>query len=194
MKEGELPRDLTADLLRVAAAIDGEAAASSSPIGGEKPGDTPSSAPPAPPPPVDWTAEAREVVDLATEGFFPLYPRLREVWTDEKLERLTLRLGAVMQKYDLTLGKLLGKWGPEILLGAAIVPTVVPTYRVIRDTHRELREKAKQERPAPQPAAAATAAAPLAPMPAASSPKPATDSAFRGPPPPPDPIRLDLKV
>jgi hypothetical protein len=189
----ELGEELAAALIKTAGAIDGEAAIAADPIAtGQPPGAAPLTPLPAP---IDWKAEAREVVDLATEGFFPLYPRLEEVWTPAKLERFTLRLSAVMQKYDLTLGKLLGKWGPEIMLAAVTVPAVVPTYRVIRDTNRELREKKKQE----QPAGVVTPAAAPAPAAAASAPKAAASSStppadFRGPPPPPDPIRLDLRT
>ena len=187
----ELAEALAAQLIDVAAGIDGEARRESDPIASAT-GQPPAPQPAALPAPVDWTAEAREVVELATEGFFPLYPRLAEVWTPAKLDRFTLRLGAVMQKYDLTFGKLLGKWGPEIMLAVVVVPKVPATYRVIRDTHRELREKAKLEKtlaPARPAAPAAPASAQTGPE---SSPKPAEN--FSGPPPPPDPLRLDLRT
>lgn len=189
----ELGEDLVSSLLKAAGGIDADAKASADPVAGVT---GQPSAPPAAlaPAPVDWTAEAREVVELATEGFFPLYPRLAEVWTDEKLERLNVRLGAVMQKYDLTLGKILGRWAPEIMLAAVTIPAVVPTYRVIRDTNRELREKAKAEQQGAQlaplerakPAAASDQAA------SASSAKPQAE--FTGPPPAPDLERLDLRT
>lgn len=190
----ELAEDLATALLSAAGAIDGEAKASADPIAGAsgQPAAAPLAALPAP---SDWPAEAREVVDLATEGFFPLYPRLVEVWTPAKLDRFTLRLAAVMQKYDLTLGKILGKWGPEIMLAAVVVPAAVPTYRVVRDTHRELRERKKQEAPppaAPPAGAPPPAAAASAPAASASSRTPPAD--FSGPKPPPDLVRLDLRA
>jgi hypothetical protein len=188
----ELAEDLVASLIAAGGGIDAQAKASADPLAGVSAPATPPAA--IAPAPVDWTAEAREVVELATEGFFPLYPRLVEVWTAPKLERFTLRLGAVMQKHDLTLGKLLGKWGPEIMLAAVTVPAVVPTYRVIRDTHRELRERKKQEAPPPVAPAAAPAPARAASVQVelASSSKPPAD--FTGPKPPPDPLRLDQRT
>lgn len=188
----ELGEALVTQLIEAAGGIDKQATNQADPIAsatGEQPAAPPAA---APPPPIDWKAEASEVVELATEGFLPLYPRLAEVWTPAKLDRLTVRLGAVMQKYDLTLGKLLGKWGPEILLGAVIVPAVVPSYRVVRDTNRELREKAKEQKPPAPVATAAAAAAPSVPKAPASSPKPPEN--FTGPAPAPDPLRLDLRV
>jgi hypothetical protein len=190
----ELGENLVAQLLDVAKGIDGQAHTAADPIGAAT-GTPPPVLTPLAPAPIDWKAEAREVVDLATEGFFPLYPRLAEVWTDQKLDRFTLRLSAVMEKYDLTIGKLLGKWGPEIMLAAVTVPAVVPTYRVIRDTNRELREKAKQQQPpgAPPPAGApAPTAAASAPTAGASSSTPTPT--FSGPKPPPDPLNLAARA
>lgn len=190
----ELGEALVGQLIDAARSIDGQASREADPVASAT-GEPPTPQPVAVPAPIDWAAEAREVVDLATEGFFPLYPRLAEVWTPQKLDRFTLRLSAVMQKYDLTLGKLLGKWGPEIMLAAVTVPAVVPTYRVIRDTNRELREKAKEQKPAPAPTAAAPAAPaaqPSAPTAPASSPK--APGEFSGPKPAPDPLRLDLRA
>jgi len=191
--EPDLSENLVAQLLDVAKGIDGQASSAADPIGNATGTPAPAITPLAPAP-IDWKAEAREVVDLATEGFFPLYPRLAEVWTDQKLDRFTLRLGAVMEKYNLTLGKLLGKWGPEIMLAAVTVPAVVPTYRVVRDTNRELREKAKQQQAGQElgVTAAAPAAKPSAPSQPESSPKPPTE--FTGPKPPPDPLNLAARA
>jgi hypothetical protein len=189
----ELGEALASRLIEVAGELDGQAKREADPIASS----TGQPAPPQPaalPAPIDWKAEAQEVVDFATESFFDLYPRLGEVWTPAKLERTTLRLAAVMEKYQLTFGRLLGKWGPEIMLAVVVVPKVPATYRVIRDTHRELREKKKLEQPAqPQAtAAAATPAATSALKPIGSSEKP--QEGFMGPKPPPDPLALHLRT
>ena len=197
--EPGLSEQLVGQLLDAAKSIDGLAKSSTDPIAaatGEPP-----AAPPtgqlAAVPAIDWPAEAREVVDFATESFFDLYPRLREVWTPEKLERTTLRLAAVMEKHNLTFGRLLGKWGPEIMLAVVVVPKIPATYRAVRDTHRELREKAKQQQAgqelgvtaASPPAPAAKPSAPSQPV---SSPKPQAE--FTGPKPPPDPLNLAARA
>ena len=188
----ELGEALASRLIELGGELDGQAKRDADPLASST-GQPAAPQPAALPAPIDWKAEAQEVVDFATESFFDLYPRLPEVWTPAKLERTTLRLAAVMEKYQLTFGKLLGRWGPEIMLAVVVVPKVPATYRVIRDTHRELREKAKLERPAqPQVTAAAPAAPASAPTGPASSPKP--PEGFSGPKPPPDPLALHLRT
>lgn len=124
---------------------------------------------------VNWQAESHDLVDFATGMFFPLYPRLAGVWTPERCATLEHRLAAVLEKYKLDMGTLLGKWGPEIMLAAAIAPAVLPTVKAIREDNAERRAKAKEKvRAAPPPD---TPAAP---------PPPASDR----PAAPPDPLKL----
>lgn len=143
-------------------------------------------APGAPPELVDWNEEAAQFVTFATEMFFPLYPRLESVWTPAKLAALKARLAPVLKKYDLTLAKLFGKWGPEILLALVFVPQILPTVKAVRADLRDLKAAAIEAARAAPPAGQASAApaAPLATMMDAAS------SAPVGPAAPVDALKL----
>lgn len=158
-------------LASAAAALDRTAAELDEPLPG---------APAAAPVVIDWQAEAHDLVDFTTGMFFPLYPRLATVWTAERCGTLERRLAAVLKKYNLDMGTLLGKWGPELMLAAAIAPAVLPTYRAIHEDLDELRAKAREQaRAAPAPAGAPQ-----------SAPPPDLAKLSPGPPAPPDQDQL----
>jgi hypothetical protein len=174
-------------ILAAAAALDREAALIEE-AGAAAPG-----AAPIAPEAIDWTEEAAQLVTFATEMFFPLYPRLETVWTPAKLNALEGRLALVLKKYDLSLAKLLGKYGPEIMLAMVLVPSVMPTARAIRADLADLKAKAKE----------AARAAPPVDQPAAAPPKPAaplvdaaasSSSAAAGPALPPDTEALHARA
>lgn len=129
----------------------------------------------AQPAPTDWPAEAHDLVDFCAGMFFPLYPRLEAVWNEQRRRTLEGRLAAVLQKYNLNLERLLGKWGPEIMLAGVIAPAIMPTVRAVRDDLADLKAKAKEQaRAAPPPdKPAAPAPAPRTMADAAASSAPA---------------------
>jgi len=129
--------------------------------------------------PIDWQAESHDLVDFTTGMFFPLYPRLAGVWTPERCGTLEKRLAAVLKKYNLDMGTLLGKWGPEIMLAAAIAPAVLPTVKAIRLDHAEHKAQAKEK----------DRAAPAAGQTDVRAP-PAVRTSEQGPAAPPDPVKL----
>jgi hypothetical protein len=162
-------------LAQAARSIDGEVAA----LEGEGPA-TPG-APAATPVAVDWVSEAHDLVDFTTGMFFPLYPRLQTVWTRERCGSLEVRLAAVLKKYNLDMGTLLGKWGPEIMLAAVIAPAVLPTWRAVKEDNAEHRARAKEKDRAAPPAGEESAPAP-----------PAREG--QGPAAPPDRVKLHEMV
>ena len=153
----EQERSRFADMGAAAAGIDADAARLEQPGG-------PAAAPAAPAGPVvvDWNAESRDLVEFAAELFFPLWPRLATVWTEEALI-VDGRLAAVLKKRGLNMERILGQWGAEIMLAAAIVPAVVPTVQAIKADNADHRA-AEKTGAAPVKAAtpAAAAAAPEA--------------------------------
>lgn len=141
-----------AELDREAAELENGPAASSAPGQGA-------------PAPTDWPGEAHDLVDFCTAMFFPLYPRLEGVWNEQRRRALEARLWPVLAKYDLNLERLLGKWGPEIMLAGVIAPTIMPTVRAVRadlaDLKAAKKEKAKAAPPAGKPAEPAPAPRPM---------------------------------
>jgi hypothetical protein len=132
----------------------------------------------APPPPaaIDYTAEAVELTEFLATMFLPLYPRLAGVWTAERRAVVAPRLGAVLAKHGLSLERMLGTWGAEIMLCAAVAPLVLPTIQAVKQDNAEFRAKARQGNQATQTPGAAT----VAPTP----PPPGVPAA------PPDPNRF----
>lgn len=176
---------LVGELAGAAAAID-QAATSA-----ERTDVQPDGAPAAAAVVIDWRAEAHDLVDFTTGMLFPLYPRLETVWTPTRCATLEGRLAAVLQKHNLDMGKLLGKWGPEIMLVATIAPAVMPTVRAVKDDLAELREKAREQARAAPPAGQA------APPPAPNVRTTVQDAAAQPDgqaKPPPDTTKLHAKV
>lgn len=171
-------------VLAAAAALDREAAAL------ESGAVTIAGAVAAAPVDVDWIQEAGHFTTFAREMFFPLYPRLEQVWTEKKIEALNGRLAVVLQKHDITLLKILGKWGPEIMLAAVIVPSVLPSYKAIAQDLADLKAQAAEKA-----RAAPSKGQPSAPAPPA--PTPAQDAAASSPAVPggpPDTAQLHKQV
>lgn len=112
----------TAHLAPELDALDAEAAG----IAGDP--SAPSLSPAAPPAPRDWNAEADDLVMFARELLTGTWPQLETIWTPEKCARLARAAAPVMAKYDFDLGK----WGPEIMLGAILAPMTIATVRAVK--------------------------------------------------------------
>lgn len=182
------PASLVHELSAEALALDGAAAAAEHTA--VRTGAAPAAAPLVV---VDWKGEAHDLVDFSTGLFFPLYPRLASVWTPDRCSALEARLALVLQKYNLNMERLLGRWGPELMLAATIAPAVLPTVNAVRDDLRELREKrAEQERAAPP--RGRTEAPPPAVRTDARTIDAAAGPASSAPPAPPDQARLHQAV
>lgn len=108
---------------------------------------------------IDYTAEAKDLTDFCAGMFLPLYPRLATVWTDEKRAILNQRLGAVLAKHGLSLERLLGQWGPELMLAVCVAPAILPTIQAIKADNAEARAQAQQQSQPQAPAQAAAVAA-----------------------------------
>ena len=79
-------------------------------------------------PPIDYQAEARDIVGLARMGLVITWPSLEEVYTDDKCERLAQALAPVLEKYAFDLGR----FGPELGLAVVAIPLAAQTYAAIR--------------------------------------------------------------
>ncbi len=129
---------------------------------GGSPGPDAASAPAAVGP--DYDGDAREIIGMWTDTVTPLYPRLAEIYPPATVDKLSERLGRVMQKYEISLAELLKVWAPEIHLAIVLVPVATNTYRIIREDNA-LAVARKHRSPA--------APAPAAPVPPNDRPAPA---------------------
>lgn len=160
------------DALEAAAAPDTSAPTGATAPG---PGSQPGPAGPAPVPGPDYVGDAREIIGMWTDTVTPLYPRLAEIYPPSTVDKLSERLGRVMQKYELSLAELLKVWAPEIHLAIVLLPVATNTYRIIREDNalaaaRKHRSPAAHA-PAPAPPNDRSAPAP-APAPAAPAAEP----------------------
>lgn len=105
-----------------AAAIDGQAAATEPGAAGPEVDVTP----------VDNAAEVAGLLKAVADLFIPLFPSLATVYTDETCAAIGAKAAPVLEKYDLNVGGLFGKYGEEIMLGAALFPVAVATVKGIR--------------------------------------------------------------
>jgi hypothetical protein len=103
--------------------------------------------------PVDYDAEARDVIEFAHALFTPVYPTLAQVYTTEAREKIAAAAGPLMRKYSFTLGVI----GPELMFVIAVAPLIVPTVQAIK---HDRQEQTKTVTPIGEGAAAPRAAAP----------------------------------
>lgn len=98
--------------------------------------------------PIDASQEAREVIRFAATLFFPLYPSLERVYTEQRQEQLAQVSAPLMQKYGLSLGTLFERWGAEINFALVAVPLVGETVKAVKADNqaRLLKEREEQER------------------------------------------------
>lgn len=104
--------------------------------------------------PMDPYTEAREIIRFATTLFFPLYPSLARVYTEERQEQLAVVSAPLMRKYGLSLGALFERWGAEINFAIVAAPLAGETAKAIKADNqarelaaKEAEAKERQERP-----------------------------------------------
>ena len=142
----------------VAAAARADATAAAAPPGGDPKAAAPASSKPAAP--VDYGADARELLDFSVDMLGQAYPSLPVVWSSEVRGRVAVKLGAVFEKYGVTWAELFGRFAPEIGLALALAPVVGPTIKAIKADHQAAKggQGAAARPAAAQPAAAQPAA------------------------------------
>lgn len=87
------------------------------------------SLPPDPnaPPPTDHRAEAREVAELAMSILLPMLPdRYAQRYGQREQQRIGDALGAWAEARGVSVGAILGRYGPELALLAAVVGPALP--------------------------------------------------------------------
>lgn len=106
--------------------------------------------------PIDYTQEARELIDFAHASLTPLYPSLDRVYTPEVRQRIAVAGGRVLQKYGVSMADLFAQWAPEISFVIVVVPLVYPTVQAIRHDRAAASAPAKAAEDARATAQAAT--------------------------------------
>lgn len=81
-------------------------------------------------------AELFAALDLARAMALPILPadkaeKLRTIWSDERLKVAAAAGAAVLGKHGLSMGGILGDYGPYIALLAALAPPVLETRAVL---------------------------------------------------------------
>lgn len=99
------------------------------------------------PAPVDYLAEAKNLIEFAHGLYVPLFPSLEKVYTPDVRARIAAAAAPVMQKYSFDLGAFFGRFGPEIGLVMVVVPLVPPTITAVR-ADRAARDAEKSTKPA----------------------------------------------
>lgn len=99
---------------------------------------------PAPLPP-DPAAEFGIILTMARAVLAPLYPSLGAIYTDAVIEQLGTAAAPVMQKYGVTSGGVLERFGPEITLAVVAGPIALQTVKAIRHDNEERRKAREAE-------------------------------------------------
>jgi hypothetical protein len=81
--------------------------------------------------PSNNAADAKELLEFAHDSLAPLYPRAVAIYTPDIRERLSLRIGALMDKYGLSCGGMIEQWGAEIGLLVTLVPLIGKTAQAV---------------------------------------------------------------
>ncbi len=95
---------------------------------------------------LDALQQAAEIVRFATTLFFPLYPSLERVYTEEKQARLAAAAAPLMEKYDLSMGKIFQQWGAEITFAMVALPLAGDTIKAIKADNQARKEQAEREK------------------------------------------------
>jgi hypothetical protein len=123
-----------------------------------------SSSAPSIEPPIDYAAEAKDLVEFAYAMVQPLYPSLDQVYTAEARSRISSAAAPLMAKYSFNLGRL----GPELAFAVTVLPLVAPTMQAIRHDRQQQKQAAQ---------AASTSSSPItSSSPAAGSAAAANDA------------------
>lgn len=84
--------------------------------------------------PVDYNDQCLDLINFTSDMFVPLYPRLADVYTREVKNKLAEGWGPVMQKYNLSLDIIFGKYGCWFGATMATIPLIMPTYQAIKQS------------------------------------------------------------
>lgn len=76
--------------------------------------------------------EARDLIQFGLSLFAPLYPSLERIYTPDKQARLAAVTGPLMAKYNLSLGAIFEKWGPEINFAIVALPLAAETAKAVK--------------------------------------------------------------
>lgn len=90
--------------------------------------------------PIDYQAEARELIEFAHALCVPVWPSLDRVYPEKTRERIIAAAVPLMEKYKFTLGKI----GPELTFAIVTVPLVIPTVQAIRHDNKKAKEAAAE--------------------------------------------------
>lgn len=128
-----------------AAAVDSEAADLNTPpaaevagaavAGGPGPVETPA--------PVDPVVEVRGWIDMALAAAVPMYPDLDRIYTPDAKDRLAKATAALLAKYNMTTGDLMGKYKEEIEFGLIAIPLGFVTFQVVKASNAKRAAEAK---------------------------------------------------
>lgn len=83
-------------------------------------------------PVVDSAAEVAALLQTVSALLSPMFPSLSTIYTEATCRKLAAAAAPVLAKYDMSVGGLFERWGPEIGLAAAALPVAVATHRGIR--------------------------------------------------------------
>jgi hypothetical protein len=117
---------------------------------------------PVPPPdPVDYMGDARGIIDIAAESLAAFYPSTAPILNDEKRNKIAAAAAPVMEKYGLSVGGFLAKFGPEIGLCFALAQVAIPLANAIRADRAAAAAEARREAGKPEPTGPATPMQPV---------------------------------
>lgn len=115
---------------------------------------------------INYSKDARGLVNIAAESMGAFYPSTGPILADEARARIAGALAPVMQKHNWTLGALFGKWGEEIQLGFVLAQLAIPIAKAIRADRAAVPAEAapkREGRTVPEVAEAFTPAAAASP-------------------------------
>lgn len=102
----------------------------------------PGAEPPAPGP--DLAQEIAGLVAVAVVTLGPLFPSLKDTYTDEVTKAAAGAIAAVCNKHGWMQGGMMGEWGEEIACAAIVGPLAFSTWQGIR---ADLEARARAAKP-----------------------------------------------
>ena len=82
--------------------------------------------------PPDPAAEVAALLATVAALLSPMFPSLGTIYTESTCRRLGDAAAPVLAKYDLSVGGLFERWGPEITLLGAALPVGVATWKGVK--------------------------------------------------------------
>lgn len=111
-------------------------------------------------PAADVAAEIAALLKTASSMLVPAFPSLSEIYNDATCRQLGEAAAPVLAKYNISLGGILDRWGPEISLAAVALPVSIATYKGVKADAAARRAPSAADA---APAAPPKPAAPVAP-------------------------------